>query len=117
MTWNMALDEGAGPTNGGCQDCRGVVTIDTVTSRVTYNVEYFVLGHASKFVSPGAVRVASVCDPRDHVETVAFRNPDGSHVLIVLNPAGESRTFRAGCSAGAFTYALPAGAVATFRWD
>lgn len=117
MTWNMALDQDAGPTNGGCQDCRGVVTIDTVTSRITYNVEYFVLGHASKFVLPGAVRVASTCDGRDHVESVAFRNPDTSMVLIVLNPAGEPRPFRVSCCDGAFSYRLPAGAVATFRWD
>ena len=117
LTWNMALDQDAGPTNGGCQDCRGVVAIDTVTSRITYNVEYFVLGHASKFVLPGAVRVASTCDRRDHVENVAFRNPDGSQVLIVLNPAGEPHTFSVSCSDGAFSYGLPAGAVATFRWD
>ena len=116
ITWNMALDHDAGPTNGGCQDCRGVVTIDTVTGRITYNVEYFVLGHASKFVLPGAVRVASTCDRRDHVESVAFRNPDGSRVLIVLNPAGELLTFSVSCSDGAFSYRLPAGAVVTFRW-
>ena len=114
MTWNMALDQNAGPTNGGCQDCRGVVTVDTATGAVTYNVEYFVLGHASKFVVPGAVRIASTCD---HVESVAFRNPDGSHVLIVLNPAGEPHTVTVSCDDGAFRYRLPAGAVATFRWD
>ena len=117
MTWNMALDQDAGPTNGGCQDCRGVVTVDTITGRVTYNVEYFVLGHASRFVVPGAVRVGSTCDPTDYVESVAFRNPDGSQVLIVLNPAGEPRPFGVSCSGGAFGYQLPAGAVATFRWD
>ena len=75
------------------------------------------LGHASKFVLPGAVRVASTCDRRDHVESVAFRNPDASLVLIVLNPWDEPRPFRVGCSDGAFSYRLPAGAVATFRWD
>lgn len=114
MTWNMALDQDAGPTNGGCQDCRGVVTIDTVTGRVTYNVEYFVLGHASKFVLPGAVRIAS---SSDRVESVAFRNPDGSLALIALNPAAEPNTFRVGDAGGAFSYSLQAGAVATFRWD
>jgi glucosylceramidase len=114
LTWNMALDQDAGPTNGGCQDCRGVVTVDTVTGAVTYNVEYFVLGHASKFVVPGAVRIASTSD---HVESVAFRNPEGSQVLIVLNPASEPHTVTVSCDDGAFSCRLPAGAVATFRWD
>ncbi|MBW3651165.1 MAG: hypothetical protein KY458_11415, partial [Actinobacteria bacterium] len=79
VTWNMALDQDAGPTNGGCQDCRGVVTIDTTTGGVAYNVEYYVLGHASRFVAPGAVHLASTDDAGAGVEHVAFRNPDGTH--------------------------------------
>ena len=43
-----------GPHKGGCADCRGVVTIDPATGAITRNVEYYVLGHASRFVLPGA---------------------------------------------------------------
>ena len=35
------------------------VTIDSATSAVTRNVGYYILGHASRFVRPGSVRVAS----------------------------------------------------------
>lgn len=116
MTWNMALDQDAGPTNGGCQDCRGVVTVDTLTGRITYNVEYYVLGHASRFVVPGAVRVASTGSGTNDIEHVAFRNPDGSQVLIVLNAGRKPHTFAVRWSHASFRYRLPAGAVATFRW-
>ena len=116
VMWNMALDQDAGPTNGGCQDCRGVVTVDTVTGRVGYNVEYYVLGHASKFVAPGAVRLASTSFGSGSIETVAFRNPHGGHALIVLNSAEGPRTFGVRCSDRSFRSQLPSGAVATLTW-
>ena len=41
--WNLALDQNSGPQNGGCTNCRGVVTIEYSTSpaTVTNNVEYY----------------------------------------------------------------------------
>jgi glucosylceramidase len=116
VTWNIALDQHSGPTNGGCQDCRGVVTVDTATGRVAYNVEYYVLGHASAFVCPGAVRVASTNHGEGSVETVAFRNPDGSSVLVALNSGPEPLSFRVRWPDAGFRWTLPAGAVATFVW-
>jgi glucosylceramidase len=116
VLWNIALDQDAGPTNGGCQDCRGVVTVDTKSGRVDYNVEYYVLGHASKFVAPGAVRLDSTSHGAGSIESVAFRNPEGRRALVVLNSAGEALPFAVTCSDGSFRYRLPAGAVATFTW-
>ena len=59
--WNLALDQNSGPTNGGCANCRGVVTVDTSTSpaTVTNNVEYYALGHLAKYVVSGAHRIDS----------------------------------------------------------
>jgi glucosylceramidase len=67
-------------------------------------------------VSPGADRLASTSNGDVGVENVAFRNPDGTRALVVLNPAGGARTFGVSCSDGSFCYRLPAGAVATFCW-
>jgi glucosylceramidase len=116
VLWNIALDQDAGPTNGGCQNCRGVVTVDTVTGLVRYNVEYYVLGHVSKFVEPGAVRLASTSHGNGSVETVAFRNPDGLYALLVLNSPGSARTVGVRGCGRSFRFQLPAGAVATLRW-
>ncbi len=114
--WNMALDQNHGPTNGGCGNCRGVVTVDSSSGAVSYNVEYYVLGHATKFVAPGAVRVGSSSYAND-IETVAFRNTDGSLALIALNAGSTTRTFAVRSEGQAFSYTLPAGAVATFTWQ
>ena len=116
LMWNMALDENHGPHLGGCDNCRGVVTIDSRTGAVTRNVEYWVLGHASRFVRPGARRIASSSGV-DGVESVAFRNADdGSKAMIALNTASEDRTLGVQVGARWFGYTLPAGAVATFTW-
>ena len=114
--WNVALDEKNGPQNGGCTDCRGVVTIDQQTGAISYNVEYYVLGHLSTFVVPSAYRIASSLMESDEIEQVAFRNPDGSKALLVLNAAPSSTTVSVQWNTASFVSVLPAGAVATFTW-
>jgi glucosylceramidase len=114
--WNVALDEKNGPQNGGCTDCRGVVTIDQQRGTISYNVEYYVLGHVSTFVVPGAHRIASSPFESSGIEHVAFRNPDGSKALLVLNDAPSSTTFTVQWNTRSFTSTLPAGTVATFTW-
>lgn len=115
LLWNLALDENGGPHAGGCGNCRGVVTINSATGAVTRNEEYYALGHASRFVLPGARRIESSTGVVG-VESVAFRNTDGSTALIVLNGAANGRSVQVRAGARAFRYDLPAGAVATFRW-
>ncbi len=90
--WNMDLDATGGPTvQNGCTDCRGVVTIDTSTTPATVerNVEYYVLGHLSKYVQTGAYRIDSNSFGSGNVEDVAFKNPDGSIAVVVLNAASN----------------------------
>lgn len=116
--WNIALDQNSGPTNGGCLSCRGVVTVDDSTSpaTVTFNVEYYVLGHLGKFVVPGAHRIGSNTFSPGGIEDVAFQNPDGSIVLLVLNGANSSTAFTVRWDSQTFNYTLPAQSVGTFTW-
>jgi glucosylceramidase len=116
--WNLALDQKSGPQNGGCTNCRGVVTIDYSVSPpgITKNVEYYVLGHLAKFVVPGAYRIDSNSLAHGSIEDVAFQNPDGSIVVVVLNSGSSNAGFTVNWKNQNFTYSLPAGAVATFQW-
>jgi glucosylceramidase len=116
--WNLALDQNSGPKNGTCSNCRGVVTIDDSVSpaNVTFNVEYYVLGQLGKFVVPGAHRIDSNTFGAGSIEDVAFQNPDGSIVLLVLNSASNAGNFGVSFKGQSFSYTLPAGAVATFTW-
>jgi glucosylceramidase len=80
-------------------------------------VEYYILGHLGKFVVPGAHRIDSNTFGAGSIEDVAFQNPDGSIILLVLNSAKNASTFNVSYSGQSFSYTLPAGAIATFSWD
>ncbi|MWC26905.1 S-layer homology domain-containing protein [Paenibacillus sp. MMS18-CY102] len=117
LKWNFALDEAHGPTNGGCADCRGIVTINQQTGDVTYNEEFYSLGQASKFIAPGAVRIQSNTFGNGSIEDVAFKNVDGSKVLVALNSSKQAKAFKVRWGSQSFTYTLEAGAVASFVWE
>jgi glucosylceramidase len=114
LLWNLALDENHGPHIGGCDNCRGVATIYQ-DGMVEYNVEYYIIGHLSKFVVPGAYRIASTMHDRQ-IETVAFQNPDGSKVLVVLNSSSDPVGFDVQWRGQYFSYDLPMQSVVTFTW-
>jgi len=116
LLWNLALDDKHGPQNGGCTNCRGVVTITPVSAGIEYNVEYYVLGHAAKFVPPGSMRIESNTFPQQGLEDVAFKNPDGSLTAIVLNGSDGKQSVTIRALDNAFATTLPAGALATFHW-
>jgi glucosylceramidase len=118
VLWNLVLDQNHEPFLGGCKTCRGVVTIDHSASppRIVANVDFTALAHASKFLVPGAVRIESNTFGQGSLESVAFGNPDGSIVLIVLNSGGAA-AFNIGWRKKYATYRLDPNAVATFRWS
>ncbi len=118
LLWNLVLDQNHGPYKGGCKTCRALVTVtDTVSSNTTtMTVDYVALGHVSKFVVPGAYRIESNTFEQGSLEDVAFRNPDGSIVLFVLNGSNQPTPFNVEWRGQYFSSTLQGGSVATFRW-
>jgi len=112
----MALDENNGPSVLDKSTCHGVVTINQATGEVSYNADYYTLGQFSKFVDSGAHRIESNSFDYD-VEDVAFKNPDGSKVLVVnnINTTDKSVKVKWGCES--FTYTVPADSAITFKWS
>ena len=119
VNWNLALDPSGGPHVGGCGTCTGIVTVgpgDTVTP----NAEYYALGQLSRFVQPGAVRIASTSFGttgwNGQIMDVAFVNPDGSTVLVVHNENDNPQSFSVSENGQSFSDALPGDSLATFVW-
>lgn len=81
--WNILLDETGGPNHVG-NFCFAPVHGDTKTGKLTYTNAYYYIGHFSKFIKPGAKRIIASAS-RSQLLTTAFRNPDGSTVLVVMN--------------------------------
>ncbi|MFH9498076.1 RICIN domain-containing protein [Streptomyces globisporus] len=116
INWNLALDRNGGPHQGHCTNrCNGIVEIDG--GQVTRNAEFYVLGHVSKFIKAGAVRIGSTSQAAGGVQNVAFQNSDGSRAAVVVNTAAGSQRFSLTDNGRSLAYTLPAGAVATFTWD
>lgn len=117
LLWNLALDQNGGPQNGGCAVCRGILTVDSSGNYVK-NVDYYILGHFSKYVDPGAQVIQSSA-LQGILENVAFRNPDGSKVLVVYNSSNDSspQNLNVTIDNRNFRYLVPRGALVTFKWD
>jgi glucosylceramidase len=114
LEWNAANNSSLGPhTPGGCTTCLGAVTVNNSTS-YTKNVAYYIIGQISKFVKPGALRIAS-SSSNGSILSVGFKNPDGSIALVIYN-SGSANTIRVVSGSSAFDYAVPAASAVTFNW-
>jgi glucosylceramidase len=81
--WNILLDEFGGPNHVG-NFCFAPMHADTKTGKLTYTNSFYYIGHFSKFIRPGAKRV--IASPsRSQLIATAFKNPDGSVVVVVMN--------------------------------
>ncbi|MEV7095981.1 ricin-type beta-trefoil lectin domain protein [Amycolatopsis sp. NPDC051045] len=116
--WSLAMDQAHNPHNGGCDVCTGLVTVhngDGRNGQVDYTVEYYTMGHLTKFVRPGAYRIDS--NDNSAVRNVAWKNPDGSKALIAHNSGTGTQNVRVNWGNSSFTYTLPGRTSATFTWS
>lgn len=113
LEWNLAADPEYKPhtDEGGCTMCLGALTIGDSVSR---NVSYYIIGHASKFVPTGSVRVAS--NVVDELYNVAFITPEGKKVLIVVNDSDDKKEFAIRFNNQSAPATLESGSVGTFVW-
>jgi glucosylceramidase len=89
--WNILLDETGGPNHVG-NFCFAPIHGNIQTGELIYTNEYYYIGHFSKFIKPGAKRMISSAS-RSQLQTTAFKNPDGSVAVIVMNPGDATTTF------------------------
>ena len=130
--WNLALDPRGGPVqppNSGCHTCTGLVTINERTHTVTPSRDYYQLGQFSRFIEPGAVRIASnsfssyryfgrgLDFARPALDDVAFQNPDGSEVLVAYDDGPTDAGFDLYAGGRYASYVLSPGETATLVWN
>ena len=90
--WNILLDETGGPNHTG-NFCFAPVHCDTRTGQLIYTNAFYYIGQFSKFVRPGARRIA-VSSNRVTLQSTGFVNKDGSIVVIVMNTTDEPMSYR-----------------------
>jgi glucosylceramidase len=89
--WNVLLDEKGGP-NHVANFTFAPVHANTKTGELTYLSSYYYIGHFSKFIQPGARRIA--CSPsRSQLLSTAFLNPDGKITVVVMNSSDKKASY------------------------
>jgi glucosylceramidase len=118
IVWNLMLDSERGPNReGGCRTCFGAVDIDRSDYRtITRNSHYYLIGHLSAVVKPGATRIACGGEP-EGIVCSAFENTDGSYAAVLLNHSSEYKNITIADGSHSFAYSLAPQSVASFQWN
>src|SRR4029079_12296670 len=114
VKWVLALAQNRVPHAGGCGTCTPLVNVNT-SGAISYPIDFYTLGHFSRFVLSGAHRVYS--SNATGILTAAFVNPDGSKALVAFNDRRAAVTFQVRWGDKAFSSSLPGYAGATFTWS
>ncbi len=109
--WNVLLDERGGPNHVG-NYCFAPVHADTRSGALTFLNSYYYIGHFSKFIRPGARRIAATLND-DRLLATAFLNPDGRVAVVVLNLQDEAIRFKLWIDGQAATTDSPAHSIIT----
>jgi glucosylceramidase len=110
IDWNLLLDERGGP-NHVDNFCSAPVLADSGRGELMHQSAYWVLGHFSRFIQPGAQRVFS--DTAQAVDATAFANPDGTTAVVASNPHDSALRFALCVDGRCSTVDLPPRSIAT----
>lgn len=118
IVWNLMLDNERGPNrDGGCQTCYGAVDIDRANyTSITRNSHYYIIGHLSSVVKPGAVRIGTSGFSESGFYYSAFENRDGTYAVVLLNSNATNKLITLDDGKNHFSYDVPAKSVISYRW-
>ncbi|MBO7608598.1 MAG: glycoside hydrolase family 30 protein [Muribaculaceae bacterium] len=86
MYFNMVLKLNGTSSWGWKQN--SLVVVDTHTHQVTYTPEYYLMKHMSRYLQAGSYKLKTMGNDQG---MLAFRNPDGSTIVIVANKRHHDR--------------------------
>jgi glucosylceramidase len=118
IVWNLMLDTDRGPNRaGGCQTCYGAVDIDRSNYKtITKNSHYYIIGHLSAVVKPGATRIGTSGYKANGIVYSAFENTDGTYAFVLLNNTSESKKITLDDGKQHFSYDVPSKSVVSYQW-
>ncbi|MDP5081148.1 MAG: glycosyl hydrolase [Winogradskyella sp.] len=90
--WNILLDERGGP-NHVENFCFAPIHANTKTGELIYTPTYYYIGHFSKFIKQGALRI-STSTSRSILESTSFKNKDGQIITVVMNTTNDKLTYK-----------------------
>lgn len=118
IVWNLMLDSDRGPNReGGCQTCYGAVDIDRSNfETIKRNSHYYIIGHLSAVVKPGAVRIGTTSFSEPGFIHSAFENNNGTYAVVLLNSNTTAKNITLDDGKNHFSYLVPANSVISYQW-
>lgn len=114
--WVCLLDDKGRPNNGPFPATHAILKLHSDTLRIEELLEYYAYGHFMKFVRVGAHRIESPAGTKDF-DHVAFRNPDGTVVVVGVNTTTEPIPVRWALDDRIAVSEVPAKSVRTWAFD
>jgi glucosylceramidase len=99
MDWNLFLDTSGGPNWAG-NYVDSPILVDEANGAEFYKQPmYYVMGHFSKFLTPGSVRIAITAASGStsklaDIDYTAFVTPEGYYVVVLFNKESSVQTIK-----------------------
>lgn len=117
-SWVTMLDQNKKPNNGGGGVDPTLLIKGTSSADQYWAIpEVYLFGQYARFVQYGAKRIESNYGTSGGLTNVAFRNPDGSIVMVVMNNSATNQSFQVLCEGNQFLAQLPAKTAGTYVWQ
>jgi len=113
IDWNLALNEKGGPNHVG-NFCDAPILADRPSQKLIYNSSYYYIGHFSKFIRPGAVRIDHKATLPAGVRLVTYRNPDHTLVIVIQNESNLEYLIGFTIGLNNFEHTIPARSITTY---
>ena len=118
--WVTCLDSNHNPKSPWIDYTPGntmVINNATDGNSITYSAELYLMGQFGRYIKPGACRIDTNNGTSATVTNVAYQNPDGSIVVVVVNQNPKAMKFKILYDDAQITASIPSGTVATYKWN
>ncbi|MGN0854976.1 MAG: glycoside hydrolase family 30 beta sandwich domain-containing protein [Kiritimatiellia bacterium] len=109
--WNLILEDNGRSAWGWCQNA--LIQVDSKTKKIRYTPEYYAVKHYTHYIAPGARQIGAFEWNKER-EGVAYRNPDGTLVVVIGNWSGADSSVSVKLGEKYLNATLPARSFNTF---
>jgi O-Glycosyl hydrolase len=112
--WNLLLNQDGGP-NHADNLCDAPILANLSDGTLEYETSYWYIGHFSRFIKPDSVRIG-FSRSSDQLECTAFKNPDDSIAVVLMNKSDEDTLFNANLYTQSDALHIPAHSIMTILY-
>ncbi|CAG0890468.1 unnamed protein product [Darwinula stevensoni] len=119
VDWNLVLNLGGGP-NWKANFVAAPIVVNASSGEFYKNPTYYAMGHFSKFIPRGSVRIGLTIQAADEMkktlQATAFKTPEDTIVLVAINTDEEPAYMSIQEDKRYINFHLHGKAIATFVW-